>query len=178
MQIIIQKNLYIFCLLFVSFCYVAETNKQTLLKIAGYLRNRREALSYSQRDVSEMTGLTVNTISNMENNGKATLNSFLLVCRALNLQPKEVFSDDIVLEPHFNLPPSSKKRLELTRQLEELIYHSDFFDDAKRVADVTRELGVDPSLSNRISVFLGSYCKKGSLEYFREGKINRYKKKS
>lgn len=178
MQILIQKFLYVICLLFVSFCYVGETNIQILVKIGKYLRNRRESLSYSQRDVSQMTGLTVNTISGMENSGKANLNSFLLVCKALKIQPKEVFAEDIPLESQYPLPPGSRKRAEISRQLDELVFKSNFFNDSKRVSEVIQEIGIDPASSNKISVYLTSYCNEGHLEYFRDGKIKRYKKKS
>ncbi len=178
MQIFIQKILYDICLLFVSFCFVGETNKQILIDIGKRLRIRREELSFSQRDISQMTGLTVNTISAIENSGKATLNSFLLVCRALKTQPKAIFSTDIPLDTLYDLPPESRKKMEITRKLDELVFSSDFFDKPRRVSEVIRELGVDPAVSNRFSVYLTSYCKEGSLEFLREGNIKRYKKKS
>lgn len=141
------------------------------------MRNRRENLAYSQRDVSQMTGLTVNTISGMENRGTATLNTFLLVCRALEIQPREIFAEDILLEPLYELPPSIRKQKTVSRQLDDLVFHSDYFNEDKRVADVTHILELDPALSGQISVYLTNLCKKGTLEYSRKGKINFYRKK-
>lgn len=114
-----------------------------------------------------MTGLTINMISTFENGRGATLNNFMLICRALKIQPKEVLKDDIDLTPRYNLPPESKRRIEVTRKLDELVRRSDFFALLKRVSEVLKELDYDRSESNKFSVYLTGYCKEGELEYIK-----------
>ncbi|KGE15319.1 helix-turn-helix domain-containing protein [Sphingobacterium deserti] len=151
-------------------------NKGILKEIGLKIRARREELSYSQKDVSNMTGLTVNMISTFENGKGSTLNNFLLICRALQIQPKDVLVDDIDLRPLYDLPPESRRRLEITQKLDDLVYNSDFFKQPKRVAEVIKELDSDKRDSNKFSVYLTSYCKEGELEYVKEGNIKKYRR--
>lgn len=169
--------MYKFCANNSSICYVSGINREILKRIGSEVRIRREALSYSQNDIANMTGLTVNTIFALESGKGATLNNFLLICRALKTQPKDFFSDDIDLTPLYPLPPSSKHRIDITQRLDELISSTDFFDTPRRVSEVIEELESDPRESNKFSVYLTTYCKEGALEYKREGHIKRYVKK-
>ncbi|WDF68033.1 helix-turn-helix transcriptional regulator [Sphingobacterium oryzagri] len=152
-------------------------NKDILASIGTRIRKAREELSYSQNDVASMTGLTVNTIASLEKGKGASLNNFLLTCRALKIQPRSIFQEDIDLSPLYNLPPSSKKRREINQRLDDLVYHSDFFVTPKRVADVLKKLNSDKSDSNKFSVYLTAYCKEGELGYVKEGNIKKYVKK-
>lgn len=152
-------------------------NKTILADIGKQIRIRREELSYAQNDVANMTGLTINTVASLEKGKGATLNNFLLICRALEIQPKDIFKSDISLEPLYNLPPESKRRIEITQKLDNLVYNSDFFNSPKRVADVIKELDTEKSDSNKFSVYLTGYCKEGELEYIKEGNIKKYIKK-
>lgn len=156
---------------------MSETNQDILKEIGRIIKARRVEKAYSQKDISNMTGLTVNMISSFESGKGATLNNFLLVCRALEVQPREILKDDIVLEPPYTLPPETRRRLEVTRKLDELVSESDFFASPKRVSDVLKEVGHDKSESNKFSVYLTSYCKEGQLEYIKEGKIKKYVKR-
>jgi len=156
---------------------VHDINKHILSGIGAFLRQRREELSYSQRDVANMTGLTVNSISAIEKGKNFSMNSFLLICRALQVQPKQVFKENIDLTPLYNLPPESRKRIETTKKLNYLVNNTDFFQSPKRVSEVLEELDSDKRESNKFSVYLTGYCKEGALEYIREGNIKKYKKK-
>jgi transcriptional regulator with XRE-family HTH domain len=155
---------------------VSGINKGIVQEIGRKIRARREELSYSQKDVSNMTGLTVNMISTFENGKGSTLSNFLLICRALQIQPRDVLVDDIDLRPLYDLPPESRRRLEITQKLDDLVYNSDFFNQPKRVAEVIKELDSDKRDSNKFSVYLTNYCKEGELEYVKEGNIKKYKK--
>lgn len=152
-------------------------NKDILIKIGARIRKEREQLLFSQNDVANMTGLTINTIAALEKGKGASLNNFLLTCRALKIQPREIFLEDVDLSPLYNLPPASKRRKQLTQKLDDLVYHSNFFYTPKRVADVVKELESDKSDSNKFSVYLTGYCKEGELEYIKEGNIKKYVKK-
>lgn len=159
-----------------SFCCVSDTTKDIRRKIGLLLKQKRVSLSLSQKEVAEMTGLTVNTISRLEQSGNISLHNLLLVCQALQFQPRELFYEDIPLTPPYEMLPSSRKRLELSRKLDQLVKESFFFTDGKRVAEVLSELQEDPKISNKVSVLLSQYCKKGQLTYFMDGPIKRYQK--
>src|SRR5690606_41996716 len=121
-------------------------------------------MSFSQNDIANMTGLTVNTISALEKGRGSTLNNFLLICRALKTQPKEIFMNDIDLTPLYTLPPSTKHRIDITQKLDELVNNSDFFRTPKRISDVIEKLDYDKRDSNNISVYITIYCKYGELK--------------
>lgn len=121
-----------------------------------------------------MTGLTVNMLSTFENGKGATLNNFLLICRALHMQPRELLVDDMSLDTLYELPPESIKRIEATKKIDNLVLHSDFFDTPKRVSDVLQALEYDRSESNKFSVYLSGYCKEGHLDSVKEGNIRKY----
>lgn len=124
-----------------------------------------------------MTGLTINTILFLEKGRGTTLNNFLLICRALQIQPHTLFKDDIDLTPLFALPPESQKRVEKNQKLDHLVYDSDFFETPRRVAEVIKELNADKADSNKYSVYLTGYCKEGELDYIKEGNYKKYLKK-
>lgn len=152
-------------------------NSKLLQEVGHQIRKRREELAYALNDVASMTGLTINTIFLLEKGNGATLNNFLLICRALNIQPKAVFQQDIELNPLFELSPESKHKIELSQKLDRLVYNSDFFKTPRRVAEVIKELEYDKAESNKFSVYLTGYCKEGELEYIKEGNYKRYLKK-
>lgn len=156
---------------------MSEINQEILIEIGRRVRDRRDEKAYSQKDISNMTGLTVNMISNFENGKGATLNNFLLICRALGIQPREILDGDIALTPPYNLPPESRRRIEVTRKLDKLVTESDFFETPRRVAEVIKEVGHDKSESNKFSVYLSGYCKEGHLDYIKAGKIKKYVKR-
>lgn len=159
-----------------SFCYVSDTTKDIRRKIGLILKHKRVSLSFSQKEVAEMTGLTVNTISRLEQSGNISLQNLLLVCQALQLQPRDLFWEDIHLTPPYEILPSSRKRLDLSRKLDQLVNDSPFFLEGKRVAEVLVELKENSNISNKVSVLLSQYCKKGQLTYFMDGPIKRYQK--
>lgn len=156
---------------------MSVTNKEVLIKLGDVVRQRREVLSYSQGDVADMTGLTINTILFLEKGRGTTLNNFLLICRALQIQPRDLFESDIELTPLFALPPESQKRVEKNQKLDHLVYDSDFFETPRRVSDVIKELNADKADSNKYSVYLTGYCKEGELDYIKEGNYKKYLKK-
>lgn len=169
MYLIICANNY-------SICFVSERNKNILKKLGDILRLRREELSYSQSDVADMTGVTTVTVISLEKGRGTTLSNFLLICRALQIQPRDVFQEDIDLSPLFGLSPASQKRVEKNQKLDHLVYDSDFFETPRRVADVIKELGADKADSNKYSVYLTGYCKEGELDYIKEGNYKKYLK--
>ncbi|MDR2281620.1 MAG: helix-turn-helix domain-containing protein [Sphingobacterium sp.] len=152
-------------------------NKNILKKLGQKIRTRREELSYSQADVANMTGVTTVTVLSLEKGRGTTLNNFLLICRALQIQPREAFELDIELVAPFGLSPDSQKRAEKNQKLDRLVYSTDFFEIPRRVSEVIKELGADKADSNKYSVYLTSYCKEGALDYIKEGNYKKYLKK-
>ncbi|TDQ82833.1 helix-turn-helix transcriptional regulator [Sphingobacterium yanglingense] len=152
-------------------------NKDILKVLGEKIRIRREELSYSQNDVADLTGLTTITVLALEKGRGTTLNNFLLICRALQIQPRDLFESDIELTPLFALPPESQKRVEKNQKLDHLVYDSDFFETPRRVSDVIKELNADKADSNKYSVYLTGYCKEGGLDYIKEGNYKKYLKK-
>jgi transcriptional regulator with XRE-family HTH domain len=156
---------------------VSRINEDLILNIGQKFRVCREELFFTQRDVANMTGLTVNTIAAVERGKGTTLYNFLLICRALKIQPKKIFEEDMELVSLYDVEPESKRRIEITQKLDDLVYHSDFFDSPKRVSEVLEELKSDKNDSNKFSVYLTAYCKEDVLEYQKAGNFKRYKKK-
>lgn len=168
--------LYLFCAKIHSICYVSGINKDIIQNIGQKFRERRDEIGFTQKDIAHMTDLTINTIASVEKGKGTTMYNFLLICRALNIQPNVLFEKDIELTPLYKIEPESKRRIETTQKLDHLVYHSDFFDTPKRVAEVLAELKLDKNDSNKFSVYLTGYCKENVLEYRKEGNFKLYRK--
>lgn len=157
---------------------MSRINEDIILNIGQKFRERRDELDFTQRDVAHMTDLTINTIAAVEKGKGTTMYNFLLICRALNIQPRTLFEKNMDLTPLYKIEPESKRRIETTQKLDHLVYHSDFFNTPKRVAEVLAELKLDKNDSNKFSVYLTGYCKEHVLEYRKEGNFKLYKKKT
>lgn len=157
---------------------MSRINEDIILNIGQKFRERRDELDFTQRDVAHMTDLTINTIAAVEKGKGTTMYNFLLICRALNIQPRTLFEKNMDLTPLYKIEPESKRRIETTQKLDHLVYDSDFFNTPKRVAEVLAELNLDKNDSNKFSVYLTGYCKEHVLEYRKEGNFKLYKKKT
>lgn len=166
----------LFCAKYYSICYVSRINEDFILSIGKKIRKRREGLSFTQKDVAYMTELTINTIAAVEKGKGTTMYNLLLMCRALKIQPKTLFEEDLVLIPLNAIEPDSKRRKDITQKLDDLVYNSKFFETPKRVAEVLTELKADKNDSNKFSVYLTGYCKEDVLEYQKVGNFKLYKK--
>jgi transcriptional regulator with XRE-family HTH domain len=153
------------------------TNENILEEVGEQLRVQREKIYYTLKDVANMTGLTINTIAAIERGKGASLNNFILICRALKIQPHTIFKKPIDLTPLYNIPPESKRRIELTKELDDLVYNSNFFEIPRRVSEIIQQLNANKEQSNKFSVYLSSYCAEGTLEYEKHGNYKEYRKK-
>ncbi len=54
------------------------------------LKEIRESKGYSQMDIARLSGLSLGSISRMENGGVVNRISFTLVCSVLGVSPNEV----------------------------------------------------------------------------------------
>ena len=85
---------------------MGDINEHILEEIGEQLRIQREKIYYTLKDVANMTGLTTNTIAAAEKGKGASLNNFILICRALKIQPHTIFKKEIDLfsmEPYYAL---------------------------------------------------------------------------
>lgn len=155
-------------------------NEVFIKRVGEQLRIQRRKLYYSRADVSAMTGLTVNTISSIENGGQITLAHFELICRAIQLQPRDVIPYLPDLNPLYPLPPQRENRRLTSRRVRELL-KSGFFDKPRLVSTVIGELhttyGVLPT-STEVSTNLQNLAHKGLLEVFKTGRKNTYQARS
>ena len=157
---------------------MTDKDREKLESIGLRFRAQRNELYYSLRDLSNLTGISAGTLNGIERGKDLTLSNFLILCRSLEIQPKFFFQDDIELSPPYSLPPDVQERIIMSKKLDYLVYHSDFFNSPKRVADVLKELEIDKSQSNKFSVYLSVYCEEGALTYEQQGNYKEYRKKS
>lgn len=156
---------------------MTDQDKVLLETIGLRFRAKRNDLYYSLRDLSHLTGISTGTLNGIEKGKDLTLTNFLTLCRSLEIQPNTFFQNEIAFHPPFSLPPDAQERIMLSKKLDDLVYHSDFFLSARRVAEVLSQLGIDKSQSNKFSVYLTSYCEEGSLVYEQHGNYKTYRKK-
>ncbi|MEI2274624.1 hypothetical protein OHD16_20920 [Sphingobacterium sp. ML3W] len=65
----------------------------------------------------------------------------------------------------------------MTKELDDLVYNSNFFEIPRRVSDIIRQLNANKEQSNKFSVYLSCYCEEGTLEYEKHGNYKEYRKK-
>ncbi|WP_104384124.1 helix-turn-helix domain-containing protein [Sphingobacterium sp. HMA12] len=157
---------------------MTDNDREKLQIIGLRFRAKRHELYYSLRDVSNLTGISTGTLNGIEKGKDLTLTNFLVLCQSLQIQPKTFFEKDIEFKSPYSLSPDVQERIALSKKLDNLVYHSDFFNTFKRVAEVLDELGVDKSQSNKFSVHLSVYCEEGALEFEQRGNFKEYRKKS
>lgn len=156
---------------------MTEKDREKLASIGLRFRARRNELYYSLRDLSNLTGISTGTLNGIEKGKDLTLTNFLVLCHSLQIQPKTFFENDIAFDSPYSLPPEVQERIAVSKNLDNLVYNSDFFNTPKRVAEVLHELGVDRSQSNKFSVYLSAYCEEGALEYEQLHNYKKYRKK-
>ncbi|WP_343564570.1 helix-turn-helix transcriptional regulator [Sphingobacterium sp.] len=155
---------------------MTDNNKLRLEWIGLRFRTRRNELYYSLRDVSNLTGISTGTLNGIEKGRDLTMTNFLLLCHSLEIQPKDFFQDDITFNPPYSLSPDVQERISINKKLDQLVYHSDFFHQPKRVAEVLHKLEIDKTYSNKFSVYLSAYCEEGTLAYEQQGNYKEYRK--
>lgn len=155
-----------------------ETSKWVLEKLGQRIRERREELHYSQKQVADMSGLSNNTISKIEQGYNLSVDKLVLICQAIKIQPRDLFPEDIPLVPLYSLAPEEEERRKQNIELEDLIHRSDYFEQSRRVSEVLREMGLPASKSRSLSSQLRQYCEKGVLAIDPDKKVYRYRMKN
>ncbi|HZH55363.1 MAG TPA: helix-turn-helix domain-containing protein [Sphingobacteriaceae bacterium] len=151
-----------------------ETSKWVLEKLGQRIRERREELHYSQKQIADMTGLSNNTISKIEQGNNLAIDKLVLVCQAIKIQPRDLFEEDIPLVSPYSLAPEEEERRTFNLAVENMVDKTDYLYSPRRVSEMLREMGQPSSKSRPLSVQLKRYCKNGKLEVIPDGKVHWY----
>jgi len=145
-------------------------------QIGERIRKYRKEKGHSMDDVSQMTGLSVNTLSSIENGGNTYVSHCIAICQALELKPSELFDIQIELKPRYELPPSRKNRALTTFRVNSLL-ETGFFGTPRFVESVVEELAVNYGVqvdSSEISTALKKLNEDGKLTFSKSGRRNLY----
>ncbi|MCR8667476.1 helix-turn-helix domain-containing protein [Aestuariibaculum sp. M13] len=156
---------------------MAKLDNLELLKILGSkIAEQRIREDLEIEDVVEMTGLTYNTISKIENGSDTYLSNFIWVSLALNIHPKELLDIDLVIRPRYELTPKRKEKSRLTKRIEKLI-HEGFFKSPRKTNEVLQKLEENYQIkleSKNVSTILKRFAKSGDLNLSKERNRNLY----
>lgn len=145
-------------------------------QIGERIRRYRKEKGYSMDDVASMTGLSVNTISSIENGGNTYVSHCLGICQALELRPSELFDIQIELKPRYELPPARRNRALTTLRVNKLL-DSGFFNTPRFVESVVEELAQNYGVqidSSEVSTALKKLNDDGKLTFSKSGRRNLY----
>lgn len=145
-------------------------------QIGERIRRYRKEKGYSMDDVASMTGLSVNTISSIENGGNTYVSHCLAICQALELRPSELFDIQIELKPRYELPPARRNRALTTLRVNKLL-DSGFFNTPRFVESVVEELAQNYGVqidSSEVSTALKKLNDDGKLTFSKSGRRNLY----
>lgn len=145
-------------------------------QIGEKIRKYRKEKGYSLDDVSLMTGLSINTLSSIENGGNTYVSHCIAICQALGLKPSELFDIQIELKPRYELPPARQNRALTTLRINQL-YETGFFSTPRFVESVVEELAVNYGVqvdSSEISTALKKLNDDGKLTFSKSGRRNLY----
>ena len=153
--------------------YVDESSAK---QIGNKIRKCRKEKGYSLDDVSAMTGLSVNTLSSIENGGNTYVSLCIAICQAIELKPSELFNIQLDLKPRFELPPDRRNRVLTTLRINQLL-EVGFFTSPRLVVSVLEEFaeiyGIHPD-SSEVSTALKKLTDDGKLQFTKSGRRNLY----
>ncbi len=132
-------------------------------------------------DVSSMTGFTRNTLKSIENGQNTDTSHLIEIAKAIGVHPKDFFDIQFEIKPRYNLSPQRLSRNQLTTKITKLVEETDFFDAPKLVGDLLEYLEEEKGIkanSIHASVVLKRLVEKEVLEFKKEGRQNKYYKKS
>lgn len=133
-------------------------------KLGQRIRERREELHYSQKQVADMSGLSNATISKIEQGNNLSIDKLVLICQAIKIQLRDLFSEDIPLVSRYPLAPEEEETRTFNLALEKMVDKTDYLYTPRRVSEMLREMGQPSSKSKTLSVYLKRFCEMGLLE--------------
>ena len=157
---------------------MAKTAKNKALEALGKkIEKERKRLNIEIADISDQTGLHYNTVANMEDGNDVLLSSFIEVCFALEIHPKNIFNIDLDVAPKYTLSPSRREKSRLTSRIKDLL-NKEFFQSWRGARDVVQKLNKDFQLevdSKNVSSILRRLVREQKLKLKKKGRKNYYK---
>ena len=147
-----------------------------LKSVGKQIKRCRIDLCLEIEDVSEMTGLTYNTINNIENGEETFLSNIIEVSFALGMHLKDLFNIPMTVKPRFQLSPARREKSRLTARIN--IYLSDnYFSLPRKSSEVVQKLKDDFKVdieSKNVSTILTRMAKNKILKISKQGIKNLY----
>jgi transcriptional regulator with XRE-family HTH domain len=150
--------------------------KRALKSIGEKLAEERQKQNFEISDIADKAGLSYNTISKIENGQDALFSSFIEVCFALNLHPKEIFNIELTVQPKNKLSPTRKEKSRLTTRIKNLIENG-HFNSWQGTSDVVLKLQENFNLttdSKNVSSILRRLSSEKYLKMKKSGRKNLY----
>lgn len=151
-------------------------NTIVLKSIGTEIRKYRIKKNLEIEDVSEMTGLSYNTINNIENGEETYFSNIIEVCFALEIHPKELFDIPLIIKPRFELSATRLEKSRLTSRIK-IYVNEGFFKAPRKANDIVQKLKDDFTVeveSKNVSTVLARLAKNNILKITKEGNKNLY----
>ncbi len=164
-------------MVFVNLNMAKYRNHKVLKAIGAKIKKERSNQNLEIADISDQTGLNYNTIVNIEKGQDTLISSFIEVCFALNLHPKEILEIELNVKARYKPSPSRTEKSRLTARIKELMKQG-CFKSWQGTNDTVRILydnfGLDVESKN-VSSILKRMSKENHLRVKKEGRKNLYK---
>ncbi|HXJ99723.1 MAG TPA: helix-turn-helix transcriptional regulator [Gelidibacter sp.] len=108
--------------------------------IGADLREFRQKSGYSLSDVSDMTGIPINTVIEMEQGVTINIDYYFEFAKAVSYPFRTLHSLKIPLKPAYELSQEKKARTFLTRKIRKIINNEGFLGEGKTVDEIIDEL--------------------------------------
>ena len=151
-------------------------NKKALKCIGEKIIEERQKQNFEISDIADKAGLSYNTVSKIENGQDALFSSFIEVCFALNLHPKEILNVKLNVQPKNELSPTRKEKSRLTTRIKNLIENG-HFNSWQGTNDIVLKLKEEFSLSTdskNVSSILRRLNSEKYLKMKKSGRKNLY----
>lgn len=151
-------------------------NINVLKSIGIRIKNIRIKKHLEIEDIAEMTGLTYNTIKNIENGEETLFSNIIEVSFALGVHLKELVDIPLVIKPRFVLSASRMEKSRLTSRIKTYI-DEDYFKVPRKTQDVVIKLKSDFKVeeeSKNVSTILSRLAQNNILKITKQGNKNLY----
>ena len=153
-------------------------NKNTIVlqSVGQRIKSCRIDQGLEIEDISEMTGLSYNTINNIEKGEETHFSNIIEVSFALGMHLKELLNIPLIVKPRFELSPARREKSRLTARIN-LYLGEDYFNSPRKSSDVVQRLKDDFKVeihSKNVSTILTRMAKNNILKITKEGIKNLY----
>lgn len=150
--------------------------RKALKTIGAKITEERQKQNFEITDIADKAGLSYNTVVKIENGQDALLSSFVEVCFALNLHPKEILDVELTIKAKNELSPNRKEKSRLTIRIKDLIKKGDF-NTWQSTRDIVVKLKENFDItvdSKNVSSILRRLNSEKYLKIKKEGRKNLY----